>query len=88
MKPMRIGMIGYGGIGRVHAMAYRSLPYHYGLPAESIQLVGVATASARTAQAAAGAGHDRVGHLLLFGVECVQVERSQTRHDVSSVLSS
>ena len=53
MRPVRIGMIGYGGIGRVHAMAYRSLPYHYGLPAESIQLAGVATASAATAQAAA-----------------------------------
>ena len=53
MKPVRIGMIGYGGIGRVHAMAYRSLPFHYGLPANSVQLVGVATARAETAQAAA-----------------------------------
>jgi predicted dehydrogenase len=53
MKPVRIGMIGYGGIGRVHAMAYRSLPFHYGLPAESIQLAGVATSRAETAQAAA-----------------------------------
>jgi predicted dehydrogenase len=50
---MRIGMIGYGGIGRVHAMGYRSLPYHYGLPASSIQLVGVATTRLETAQAAA-----------------------------------
>lgn len=46
-------MIGYGGIGRVHAMGYRSLPYHYGLPASSIQLVGVATTRPETAQAAA-----------------------------------
>ena len=53
MKPVRIGMIGYGGIGRVHAMAYRSLPFHYGLPADSIQLVGVATTRPETAQAAA-----------------------------------
>ena len=51
---MRIGMIGYGGIGRVHAMGYRSLPFHYGLPADSIQLVGVATSRTETAQAAAG----------------------------------
>lgn len=43
MKPVRIGMIGYGGIGRVHALAYRSLPFHYGLAADSVQLVGVAT---------------------------------------------
>ena len=53
MKPVRIGMIGYGGIGRVHAMGYRSLPYHYGFPASSIRLVGVATARPETAQAAA-----------------------------------
>ena len=46
-------MIGYGGIGRVHAMGYRSLPYHYGLPASSIQLVGVATTRPETALAAA-----------------------------------
>ena len=46
-------MIGYGGIGRVHAMGYRSLPFHYGLPADSIQLVGVATSRPETAQAAA-----------------------------------
>ena len=46
-------MIGYGGIGRVHAMAYRSLPFHYGLPADTFPIVGVATARAETAQAAA-----------------------------------
>jgi predicted dehydrogenase len=53
MRPVGIGMIGYGGIGRVHAMGYRSLPFHYGLPADSIQLVGVATTRPETAQAAA-----------------------------------
>jgi predicted dehydrogenase len=53
MKPLRIGMIGYGGIGRVHAMAYRALPFHYGLPAATVQLVGVATTRQATAQAAA-----------------------------------
>jgi predicted dehydrogenase len=53
MRPVRIGMIGYGGIGRVHALAYRSLPFYYGLPADSVQLAGVATSRAATAQAAA-----------------------------------
>jgi predicted dehydrogenase len=48
-----IGMIGYGGIGRVHGMAYRSLTFHYGLPADAIRIVGVATTRAETAQAAA-----------------------------------
>jgi len=53
MKSLGIGMIGYGGIGRVHAMAYRSLPFHYGLPADTFHLVGVATTRMETAQAAA-----------------------------------
>lgn len=48
-----IGMIGYGGIGRVHGMAYRSLPFHYGLPADAVCIGGVATTRAETAQAAA-----------------------------------
>ena len=53
MKPLTIGMIGYGGIGRVHAMAYRSLPFHYGLPADTFRLAGVATTRRETARAAA-----------------------------------
>ena len=53
MQPIKIGMIGYGGIGRVHAMAYRDIGFHYGLPAESIQIAGVATSRKETAQKAA-----------------------------------
>jgi predicted dehydrogenase len=53
MKPFRIGMIGYGGIGRVHALAYRSIPFYYGLPANAVQVVAVATSRAETAQVAA-----------------------------------
>lgn len=46
-------MVGYGGIGRVHAMAYRDIGFHYGLPANSIQIVGVATSRKESAQKAA-----------------------------------
>ncbi|MEZ4669395.1 MAG: Gfo/Idh/MocA family oxidoreductase [Anaerolineae bacterium] len=53
MQPIKIGMIGYGGIGRVHAMAYRDIGFHYGLPAESIQIAGVATSRKETAHKAA-----------------------------------
>ena len=53
MKPLRIGLIGYGGIGRVHALAYRALPFHYALPADAIRIVAVATTRAETAQRAA-----------------------------------
>lgn len=53
MKPMRIGMVGYGGIGRVHALGYRSLLFHYGLPADRVQVVGVATTNPDSARKAA-----------------------------------
>lgn len=54
MKQLGIAMIGYGGIGRVHAMGYRAVPYHYGLPADTFKVVGVATTRLETAQKAAG----------------------------------
>jgi len=53
MKKLGIAMVGYGGIGRVHVMAYRAIPFHYGLPANTIDIVGVATTRPETAQAAA-----------------------------------
>ncbi len=53
MQKIRIGLIGYGGIGRVHALAYRAIPFHYGLNADSIQVVAVATTRRETAQRAA-----------------------------------
>lgn len=53
MKPITIGLIGYGGIGRVHALAYRAIPFYYGLPADTVKIVGVATTRAASAQKAA-----------------------------------
>ncbi|MCY4061465.1 MAG: Gfo/Idh/MocA family oxidoreductase [Chloroflexi bacterium] len=53
MPKIRIGLIGYGGIGRVHAGAYRAIPFHYGLPADSITIAGVATTRPETAKRAA-----------------------------------
>lgn len=53
MKQLGIAMIGYGGIGRVHALAYRTIPFHYALPADSFKIVGVATTRAETAGKAA-----------------------------------
>lgn len=53
MRPLGIGLIGYGGIGRVHAMGYRMLPYAYALPADTIRVVGVATSRPETARTAA-----------------------------------
>ena len=53
IKKLGIAMIGYGGIGRVHVMAYRTLPFHYGFPADRINIVGVATSHVESAAAAA-----------------------------------
>jgi predicted dehydrogenase len=53
MKKLGIAMIGYGGIGRVHVMGYRNIPFHYGLPADTINIVGVATTRPETAEKAA-----------------------------------
>ncbi len=53
MKPVSVALVGYGGIGRVHALAYRAIPFHYGLPAASVCLVGVATSRPESAQQAA-----------------------------------
>ncbi|MEA3334319.1 MAG: Gfo/Idh/MocA family oxidoreductase [Chloroflexota bacterium] len=53
MKQLGIAMIGYGGIGRVHAMAYRTIPFHYGLAADTFRIVGVATTQETTARKAA-----------------------------------
>ncbi len=53
MPQIRIGLIGYGGIGRVHAAAYRAIPFHYGLRANSIEVAGVATTHHDSARRAA-----------------------------------
>ncbi len=51
-----VGIIGYGFIGKVHAFAYRTLPYFYEeLPVEA-KLVGVATSRPETAERAKAHG--------------------------------
>jgi levoglucosan dehydrogenase len=53
MKQIGIGVIGYGGVARVHGLAYRAIPFHYGLPAGTINIVGIADVNAKSAEAAA-----------------------------------
>jgi predicted dehydrogenase len=48
-----IALVGYGGIGRVHAMGYKALPQIYGLPSDAFRIVGVATGRLETAEQAA-----------------------------------
>jgi predicted dehydrogenase len=52
MKELGIAIIGYGGVARVHAMAYRAIPFHYGLPAGLVKIVGVADVNPKSAEAA------------------------------------
>ena len=53
MKSFGIALIGYGGIGGVHAMGYRNIPFHYRLPAVSVKIIGVATSAKTSAKQAA-----------------------------------
>jgi levoglucosan dehydrogenase len=53
MRPVGIGMIGYGGVARVHALAYRAIPFHYGLPSGTVKIVGIADVNPKAAEAAA-----------------------------------
>jgi len=57
MKELRVGLIGYGFIGRVHTLAYQSIPFYYDPLPCKIRLVGVSSGheeSCRKAVAQAG----------------------------------
>src|SRR3954447_6520547 len=51
-QELGIGLIGYGGIGRLHALCYRMLPLAYPDLPIAARLVAVATASAASAERA------------------------------------
>jgi predicted dehydrogenase len=53
MKKIGIGFVGYGMIGRVHALAYRELDQYYPRELPSLELTGVCTTRADTARRAA-----------------------------------
>ena len=46
----RLALIGYGAMGRAHAMGYRDIVHHYGLPADAVKIVAVATTRAESAR--------------------------------------
>jgi predicted dehydrogenase len=50
-KPLRVGLIGPGGIGRVHLFCYNSLSYFYS-PAPKVEVVGIASSSAQSCRRA------------------------------------
>jgi predicted dehydrogenase len=52
MTALGVGIIGYGFIGKVHAFAYRSIPFFYDPAPVTARLVCVATSRAESAEAA------------------------------------
>lgn len=52
MEPLRVGILGFGFIGKVHAYAYRNLALYYNPPPLETRLVAVCTSRRETAEAA------------------------------------
>ncbi len=61
MRTLRVGIVGYGFMGKVHAHAYRSLGFYYDPPPAHIEFVGVATSREATLATARDAGGFRFG---------------------------
>lgn len=79
-----IVLIGYGAMGRAHAMAYRDIGFHYGLPANAINIVGVVTTreeSAKKAAAEIGCGIALTRYDDLLARDDVQIVDICTPHD-------
>ena len=53
MKKIGVGFVGYGMIGRVHALAYRELGHYYPGTLPTVELAGVCTTRTETAERAA-----------------------------------
>lgn len=76
-QPLGIGLVGHGGAGRMHALAYRTLPSYYDpLPAEP-KLVGVCTSREETGAKA------RKEHGFRF--HCTDFHRLLERDDISII---
>ena len=54
MERLGVALIGYGAMGRAHGMGYRDIAFHYGLRADAVKIVGVATTRQASADKAAG----------------------------------
>ena len=52
MKTYRVGIIGFGMIGKVHAYGYATLPFYYDPPPLAARITHVVTSRAETAEKA------------------------------------
>ena len=76
MNALNIGLLGYGSIGRVHAMSYRQLPFMYPGTLPLLNLHSVCTTRTETAEAAkaeAGFEHALTDSDLLISDSDVQL---------------
>lgn len=77
MNSLGIGLVGFGMIGKVHALAYREIPHYYPNTLPPIQLAAVCTTRAESAaQAARAAG---------FGAWTTSIDELVARDDVQIV---
>jgi predicted dehydrogenase len=84
-----IALIGYGAMGRAHAMGWRDIGLHYGLPADDTRIIGVATTRQSTADAAArelGCSIATTDALALIARDDVQIVDICTPHDSHEAL--
>jgi predicted dehydrogenase len=50
---VRVGLVGYGDVGRIHALCWKSIPFYYPGEAWRVEITAVATSREETAAAAA-----------------------------------
>lgn len=84
MLNLGVGIVGYGFIGRVHALGYRNIPFLYDPVPAAIELVGVCTATAesgRKAQDQAGFGFSTTNYQDLLGRDDIHVIHVCTPND-------
>ncbi len=56
MKRIGIGLVGYGGIGKIHTLGYRTIPLYYPNKLPEVRLAAVCTGHPETAESAARDG--------------------------------
>lgn len=52
MKSLGVGIIGYNGIGKLHAYSFLNLPFYYNNDSVKVKLIGVCTKNLKNAKKA------------------------------------
>lgn len=65
MAGLGIGLLGYGGIGKIHTLGYREIPYYYPGELPELTLAAVCTTRQESAEAAARLGGFRRSYTVM-----------------------